>query len=104
MAFLIPMCKNRYQVIRYYYVRLIGANFLLHDFYAGAQRFCMLVDYLQQQTIQRMEWPSRYPHLNPIEHVWDALGRLATAFRLLPQILTQFSQFYKKNGCCFLLT
>ncbi|GFU86969.1 transposable element Tcb2 transposase [Trichonephila clavipes] len=30
---------------------------------------------LSRQGIQRLVWPARSPDLNPIENVWDALGR-----------------------------
>ncbi|GFX52064.1 transposable element Tc1 transposase [Trichonephila clavipes] len=33
----------------------------------------------------RMDWPARYPDLNPIEHVWDFLGRRLAA-RTLPPV------------------
>ncbi|GFT07115.1 transposable element Tcb2 transposase [Trichonephila clavipes] len=32
-------------------------------------------DCLDSEGIQRLVWPTRFPDLNPIENVWDALGR-----------------------------
>ncbi|GFW18993.1 hypothetical protein TNCV_165061 [Trichonephila clavipes] len=34
-----------------------------------------------------MDWPARSPDLNPIEHVWDFLGRCLAARTLPPNIL-----------------
>ncbi|GFX34431.1 transposable element Tcb2 transposase [Trichonephila clavipes] len=33
-----------------------------------------------------MDWPARFPDLNPIEHVWDFLGR-HLAVRTLPPVM-----------------
>ncbi|GFW44717.1 transposable element Tcb2 transposase [Trichonephila clavipes] len=32
-----------------------------------------------------MDWPARYPDLNPIEHVWEFLGKRLAA-RTLPPV------------------
>ena len=34
-----------------------------------------------------MEWLARFLDLNPIKHVWNALGRCLAAFHLPPQTL-----------------
>ncbi|UYV78263.1 hypothetical protein LAZ67_16000727 [Cordylochernes scorpioides] len=36
-----------------------------------------------------MDWPARSPDLNPIEHVWDALGRRIGARHLSPRTLVE---------------
>ncbi|GFY24283.1 transposable element Tc1 transposase [Trichonephila clavipes] len=40
---------------------------------------------LESEDIERMDWPARSPDLNPIEHVWDFLGRCLAA-RTLPPV------------------
>ena len=47
-----------------------------------------VLDELAGAGIELMEWPPFSPDLNPIEHVWDALGRLIAA-RLHPPESTQ---------------
>uniref|UniRef100_A0A3B3QEN2 Tc1-like transposase DDE domain-containing protein n=1 Tax=Paramormyrops kingsleyae TaxID=1676925 RepID=A0A3B3QEN2_9TELE len=36
-------------------------------------------DYLQNSGVERMEWPACGPDLNPIEQLWDQLGRTVHA-------------------------
>ncbi|GFX48122.1 transposable element Tcb2 transposase [Trichonephila clavipes] len=43
---------------------------------------------LESEDIERMDWPARTPDLNPIEHVWDFLGR-RLADRTLPPVTIQ---------------
>lgn len=54
----------------------VGQNFsLMHD-NARPHVARVVSDYLDEMEIQRLNWPARSPDLNPIEHVWDMLGRL----------------------------
>ncbi|GFX29315.1 hypothetical protein TNCV_3218491 [Trichonephila clavipes] len=41
-------------------------------------------DCLDSEGIQRLVWPARSPDLNPIENVWDALGRQVAGRNYLP--------------------
>ncbi|KFM66705.1 Transposable element Tcb2 transposase, partial [Stegodyphus mimosarum] len=40
---------------------------------------------VESEDIELMDWPARSPDLNPIEHVWDFLGRRLAA-RTLPPV------------------
>ena len=55
------------------YAGAVGENFILMDDNARAHRARITDQYLEQARIVRMEWPARFPYLNPIEHAWDML-------------------------------
>ncbi|GFV95356.1 transposable element Tcb2 transposase [Trichonephila clavipes] len=71
------------------YVRLfrgaIGLQFLFMDDNAPCHSTVAATQLLESEDIERMDWPARSPDLNPIEHVWDFLGRRLAA-RTLPPV------------------
>ncbi|GFV70090.1 transposable element Tcb2 transposase [Trichonephila clavipes] len=71
------------------YVRLfrgaMGLQFLFMDDNASCHRTVAAEQLLESEDIERMDWPTRSPDLNPIEHVWDFLGRRLGA-RTLPPV------------------
>ncbi|GFT01021.1 transposable element Tcb2 transposase [Trichonephila clavipes] len=71
------------------YVRLfrgaMGLQFLFMDDNAPCHRTVAAEQLLEIEDIERMDWPARSPDLNPIEHVWDFLGR-RLASRTLPPV------------------
>ncbi|GFV59666.1 transposable element Tc3 transposase [Trichonephila clavipes] len=74
------------------YVRLfrgaMGLQFLFMDDNAPCHRTVAAEQLLESEDIERMDWPARSPDLNPIEHVWDFLGRRLAA-RTLPPVTTR---------------
>ncbi|GFW28657.1 transposable element Tcb2 transposase [Trichonephila clavipes] len=52
---------------------------------AACHRAVAAEQLLESEDIERMDWSARSPDLNPIEHVWDFLGRRLAA-RTLPPV------------------
>ncbi|GFX38015.1 transposable element Tcb2 transposase [Trichonephila clavipes] len=71
------------------YVRLfrgiMGLQFLFMNDNAPCHRTVADEQLLESEDIERMDWPARSLDLNPIEHVWDFLGR-SLAARTLPPV------------------
>ncbi|GFT57814.1 transposable element Tcb2 transposase [Trichonephila clavipes] len=57
----------------------IGPDFIFMDDNARPHRTLAFEELLESENITRMDWTAYSPDLNPIEHVWDALGRRIAA-------------------------
>ncbi|GFW07074.1 transposable element Tcb1 transposase [Trichonephila clavipes] len=71
-------CRHRDEILRHIvvpYAAAIGDDFILMDDNCRPHRANMVEDFLFEEGIVRMESPARSPDVNPIEHVWDVLGR-----------------------------
>ena len=61
------------------YIQTMEPGALLQDDNARPHRARIMDAYLQQQHITRIDWPACSPDINPIEHVWDKLGKAVQA-------------------------
>ncbi|GFX89075.1 transposable element Tcb1 transposase [Trichonephila clavipes] len=56
-------------------------------------------EFIQSEDITRMDWPAYSPDLNPIEHVWDMLGRRIAARQLPPTCLPELRRALLNVWC-----
>ncbi|GFT04449.1 transposable element Tcb2 transposase [Trichonephila clavipes] len=71
---------------------LIGPDFLFIDDNAPCHRAVLIDCFLETENIQRMSMPANSPHLNPIEHLWDMLGRQIAALSYPPNCVTELKR------------
>ena len=57
-------------------------NFVLVDDYALPHRGDIVNDFLDNEGIQRMDWPPKSPDFNPIENIWGIM-KIKLSRRLL---------------------
>ncbi|GFY23170.1 transposable element Tcb2 transposase [Trichonephila clavipes] len=89
-----PLTAPRYsdEILRpivVHYAAAIGDDFILMDNNCRLLRANLLEHFLFEEGITRMEWPACSPDMNPIEHVWDALGRQVAGCQPPPQTLQE---------------
>ncbi|GFT02367.1 transposable element Tcb1 transposase [Trichonephila clavipes] len=76
----------------------MGAEFLFMDDNARPHRANIAEECLQSGNITRMDWPYS-PDLNPIEHVWDMLGRGVAARQPPPTCLPELRRALLDEWC-----
>ncbi|GFW73592.1 DDE_3 domain-containing protein [Trichonephila clavipes] len=92
-----------WDVILEQHVRLfwgtMGSEFLFMDDNARPHRAYIVDECLQSEDITRMDWPAYSPDLNPIEHVWDMLGRRIAARQPLLTCLPELRRALLDEWC-----
>jgi transposase len=64
---------------------------------AGPHPTRLTMDYLQENSINVLPWPSKLPDLNPIEHLWDHLDKRVRQRQHLPQTINQLCQMLQQE-------
>ncbi|GFU80952.1 transposable element Tcb1 transposase [Trichonephila clavipes] len=77
----------------------MGAEFLFMYNNARPHRANIVDECLQSEDITRMDWPAYSLDLNPIEHMWDMLGRRIAARQPPPTCLPELRKALLDEWC-----
>ena len=65
----------------------VGPEFLFLDDNAHPHRADIMENFLEEEGIRRMEWPTCFQDKNPIKHAWNTLGSPIAALQPPPQTI-----------------
>ncbi|KFM60006.1 Transposable element Tcb1 transposase, partial [Stegodyphus mimosarum] len=77
----------------------MGAQFVFLDDNACPHRANIVSECLQSDDISRMDWPAFSPDWNPVEHLWDMLGRRVVARQAPPTCLPELRRALLFEWC-----
>lgn len=78
------------QVIDLFFANeILPPNFIYQQDNAPAHRAAPVIQFFADRGIRTIPWPSRSPDLNPIEHVWDYIGRKVNSREAVAENLQQ---------------
>lgn len=66
---------------------------IFQDDNAPAHRAAAVLQFKEENNIRSLPWPSRSPNLNPIEPVWDEMGRRLNRRQLVASSLEHLEQW-----------
>lgn len=78
-------------------LQAMGADAVLQDDNATPHRAHVVQDFLRDQPIVSMDWPSQSPDLAPIENLWDLLARRVNDRHPPPESTAQLFEILQRE-------